>query len=227
MSNRIHRHLDGELPLSALSDREAREVREYRRVLQETLEPIRAEQAPDVSATVMAQLRPYNPGLAAAPDTSPLGWTRTLGRWLWTPRSLRLDFRPAWAVPVLAAALILGPRVLSTPPRGTPIQAGGTVMAASIVDGRAMVAFRLDAPGAHTVRLAGDFTGWKSGPALTELSPGVWSVVVPLEIGLHDYAFIVDGSRWVPDPMAEHVDDGFGGSNSRVAVLPPGGGNET
>lgn len=226
MSDRIHRHLDGELPLSALSDRERAEVQAYRRVLQETLDPILSEEAPDVTAAVMAQLRPLAHGVAAAPDAGPLGMVRALGRWLWTPRPLRLDFRPAWAVPVLAAALILAPRVLSAPPRGTPIQAGGTVMAASIQDGRALVAFRLDAPGAHTVRLAGDFTGWESGPALTEVSPGIWSVVVPLEVGLHDYAFVVDGTRWVQDPLAEHVDDGFGGSNSRVAVLPPGGGTE-
>jgi 1,4-alpha-glucan branching enzyme len=96
---------------------------------------------------------------------------------------------------------------------------GGTVVAASAVEGRVMVVFRLDAPGVQGVRLAGDFTDWVPGPALTEVSPGVWSTAVPVDLGIHDYAFVVDGTRWVPDPLAEQVDDGFGGSNSRVAVL--------
>jgi 1,4-alpha-glucan branching enzyme len=96
---------------------------------------------------------------------------------------------------------------------------GGTVMAASAVEGRVMVVFRLDAPGVQGVRLAGDFTDWRPGPALTEVSPGVWSAEVLVDLGIHDYAFVVDGTRWVPDPLAEHVDDGFGGSNGRVAVL--------
>jgi hypothetical protein len=56
---------------------------------------------------------------------------------------------------------------------------------------------------------------------MTRTGPGVWTVVVPLEPGIHNYAFIVDGERWVPDPNAPAVDDGFGGMNSRLAVLAP------
>jgi len=37
----------------------------------------------------------------------------------------------------------------------------------------------------------------------------------------------VDGTRWVQDPFAERVDDGFGGTNSRVAVLVPARTDET
>jgi hypothetical protein len=223
MSDRIHRHLDGALPLSALSDQERRQAEEYRLAMWEALEPLRREHAPDVTGPVMSAVRPYSLAAVVERGTSPLGLLRALGTWLWKPRSLRLELRPAWGLPLLAAAVILGPKMLSAPPRGTPIQAGGTVMATSLVDGRALVTFRLDAPGARTVHLAGDFTDWKSGPALNQVSPGIWSVVVSLPVGLHDYAFIVDGTRWVQDPLAEQVDDGFGGSNSRVAVLLPGG----
>jgi len=45
--------------------------------------------------------------------------------------------------------------------------------------------------------------------------------VVPLEAGVHDYAFVVDGEVWTPDPLATSVDDGFGGENSRLSLLPP------
>jgi len=44
-------------------------------------------------------------------------------------------------------------------------------------------------------------------------------VVVPLSPGVHDYSFIVDGNRWTPDPTAPARADGFGGMNSRIAVL--------
>jgi hypothetical protein len=36
---------------------------------------------------------------------------------------------------------------------------------------------------------------------------------------VHDYAFIIDGQRWVTDPYAAAVQDGFGGSNSRITLV--------
>ena len=83
------------------------------------------------------------------------------------------------------------------------------------------VHFRLDAPGASSVQLAGDFTEWQPTHELHEVSPGVWAAVVPVRAGVHDYAFVVDGEQWRPDPLAMQVDDGFGGTNSRLSVLPP------
>jgi 1,4-alpha-glucan branching enzyme len=83
------------------------------------------------------------------------------------------------------------------------------------------VHFRLDAPDASSVHLAGDFTGWEPSYELHESQPGVWTVVVPLAAGVHDYAFVIDGETWTPDPLATSVDDGFGGRNSRMSLLPP------
>jgi hypothetical protein len=226
MRDRIHRHLDGELPLSDLSALERRELEEYRMAMWAAVSPVLREKAPDVSGSVMEELRSRPHPAADRHYPTPLEFLRALGRWFWRPWSFRLRIRPAWGLAMLATAAIVVPRALSAPAHAIPIQIGGTVMATSIVNGHALVAFRLDAPGAHSVHLAGDFTGWKSGPALEQVSPGVWSVDVPLDVGLHDYAFIVDGTRWVQDPLAEHVDDGFGGTNSRVAVLPPAGSNE-
>ncbi len=227
MTDRIHRHLDGELPLSALSGEERREADAFRLATRDALAPLFREETPDLTASVMAALH-APPGEARATRRTARGvGLRWLVAWLWEPTSLTLEVRRAWALPLLAALGVLLARLPGGPIDGTPIQAGGTVMATSIADGRVLVTFRLDAPEAHSVRLAGDFTGWDAGPSLAQVTPGVWSVVVPLEPGFHDYAFIVDGTRWVQDPVAERVDDGFGGSNSRVAVLPPGGRNET
>jgi hypothetical protein len=33
--------------------------------------------------------------------------------------------------------------------------------------------------------------------------------------------FVVDGQRWIADPYASQVDDGFGGVNSRISLVPP------
>ena len=58
------------------------------------------------------------------------------------------------------------------------------------------------------MRLAGDFTDWEPADALHEQAPGVWSVVVPLPPGVHDYAFVVDGvgdTSTLADPAV--VDD--------------------
>src|SRR6266581_1252572 len=51
---------------------------------------------------------------------------------------------------------------------------------------------------------------------------GVWATTLAVPIGQHQYAFIVDGERWVADPRAPAVDDGFGRRNSVVAVIAQG-----
>jgi 1,4-alpha-glucan branching enzyme len=70
------------------------------------------------------------------------------------------------------------------------------------------------------VSLVGDFNGWTKGA--TQLLPGgqkgTWIVSVPLSLGRHEYAFIVDGQRWVADPFAMPLDDEFG-THSSVVML--------
>ncbi len=228
MNLRIHRHLDGELRGSVLSDAERREAEALRKAMNAALSPLRDEPAPDVSEAVVAAVSARAPR-KEPPTVASHGRARRSAAWLWTPRSVTVRVRPAWGMAAAAVLLLttLWTRGPEAPPAGTPIQAGGTVMATAGVEGTVLVVFRLDAPGARSVRLAGDFTGWEPGPVLTQRTPGVWTVLVPVEPGLHDYAFVVDGTRWVQDPFAERVDDGFGGTNSRVAVLVPARTDET
>jgi 1,4-alpha-glucan branching enzyme len=84
------------------------------------------------------------------------------------------------------------------------------------------VQFRLQAPGAARVALAGSFTGWKPEYELHESEPGTWTALVPLKPGVHDYTFVVDGHEWIPDPNAPQVADDFGGRNSRLFLPAPG-----
>ncbi len=87
------------------------------------------------------------------------------------------------------------------------------------------VQFRLEAHGASRVALAGTFTGWQPEYELRETAPGTWSILVPLLPGIHDYAFVVNGTEWLADPHALQIDDGFGGVNSRIALpASPAGG---
>jgi hypothetical protein len=69
--------------------------------------------------------------------------------------------------------------------------------------------------------LAGTFTNWQPQFELLQTAPGSWTVTLALPAGVHDYAFVVDGQRWMPDPFAPSVNDGFGGLNSRLSLLPP------
>jgi hypothetical protein len=51
----------------------------------------------------------------------------------------------------------------------------------------------------------------------------VWTGRVPLQPGVHQYMFVIDGTEWVTDPGAERwSDDGFGNRNAVLAVAPPG-----
>lgn len=82
------------------------------------------------------------------------------------------------------------------------------------------VRFVLTAPGASRVSVAGTFNQWdpEATPLVRTRDAGVWSATLSLPAGEHQYAFVVDGERWVPDPAAPAVDDGFGGGR-RNSVL--------
>ncbi|HXY19086.1 MAG TPA: isoamylase early set domain-containing protein [Gemmatimonadales bacterium] len=198
-----HRYLDGE-PFEELSgaelaaaDRLAAEARDYAARL----------------ATVDAALD--EAVMAAVRDRATAERRRGLG-WLLAPRTVRL--RPVW-VPVLAAAAGL---VLWLAPRGREVEVAAAP-ARAIAD-TVFVRFELAAPQARTVSVAGSFNGWQVG-ALTMVKDarGVWSATAPLPVGEHRYEFVIDGTRWVPDPTAHaEVDDGFGGLNSVIVVGPKG-----
>lgn len=81
------------------------------------------------------------------------------------------------------------------------------------------IEFRLKAPDAGFVRLAGDFTDWeRNSIQMVRLSDGTWFVSVPLSPGFYSYRFIVDG-HWTDDPHSEnHIPNPFGASNSVVQV---------
>lgn len=89
-----------------------------------------------------------------------------------------------------------------------------------------VVRFVFVAPEVSSVAIVGDFNRWdvNSHRLTRAATPGVWTVSVPMAAGRHEYAFVIDGTRWVADPAAgRSIVDEFGGVSSVIRV----GGNES
>ncbi|HUF13253.1 MAG TPA: glycogen-binding domain-containing protein [Longimicrobiales bacterium] len=224
MNERIHRVLDGELSRDMLSAEEFASLVELEATLAAAESIVPRHVAPDLTASVMARIETleaqHADAAAGAGREAAERGARPASRlmagleWLWQPRPVAV--RPAWA---LAAAVLTFALFAQIPEPSEPLPTAVAPAAAPAAE--IYVHFRLDAPGASSVHLAGDFTDWEPAYQLHESQPGVWTAVVPLQAGVHDYAFVIDGKRWTPDPLATRVDDGFGGENSRLSLLPP------
>jgi hypothetical protein len=228
MNQRIHEYLDGEIPVDALTPEEQREAAEYLQVLEGTISLLGEGTTPDVTEGVMARI--------SRGGAQPRGESARKGpfAWLLEPRTVRV--RPAYGLLAAAALLLIVLLPLGDRPgldegvggNGDRVAASGTVHGEEAGEAITIfVHFRLDAPTASEVRLAGSFTGWEPRYAMHPAGEGSWSVLIPLQPGVHDYAFVVDGREWVADPAAPTVDDGFGGENSRLALLLPNGERES
>jgi 1,4-alpha-glucan branching enzyme len=79
--------------------------------------------------------------------------------------------------------------------------------------------FVFHAPEATRVELVGDFTDWRREriPMKGPDADGYWSARVRLPAGRYEYQFLVEGERWVTDPLAvSRRPDGFGLQNAVV-----------
>ena len=80
------------------------------------------------------------------------------------------------------------------------------------------VTFKLIAPEAEQVILAGTFNGWDDGATLKRDAKGIWKTQVSLEPGRHEYRFRVDG-HWRDDPECPaRIPNTFGSENCIVEV---------
>jgi hypothetical protein len=149
---------------------------------------------------------------------------RTTGSWWRTAREFRLSPLTGLALAAGISAIIavsgvavgsrissrsgVAPRVASAPQRDT-VQ---------------LVRFVFVDRNAASVEVVGDFNAWTRGATHLTRSgvPGVWAISVPLSPGRHEYAFIINGSRWVADPLAVKASDDFGTESSVLRVGTPG-----
>jgi len=119
---------------------------------------------------------------------------------------------------VVVSSIAIGSRISSR-----PAVASATPVAAH-QDTVQLVRFVFVDRSAASVELVGDFNEWARGTTALQRSgaPGVWAVSVPLSPGRHEYAFIINGSRWVADPLAVKSTDDFGTESSVIRVASTG-----
>ena len=206
----VKRLLDGELSLSDLPPELRGEGAEALRLLGAVdRAPVALSAA--FETRVMAEVRRR--------ARSPI---RRVWRGLVEPRDieLRLRVRPwvVWGAALATAAAVA--LLLTRPPQASEGARPVRVAAGDSV----YVRFVLYAPTARRVAVAGTFNQWdqNASPLARVGAGGVWTITLALPQGHHQYAFVVDGARWVPDPAAPGVDDGFGRRNSMVAVTARG-----
>jgi Carbohydrate-binding module 48 (Isoamylase N-terminal domain) len=145
--------------------------------------------------------------------------SRARARWAWITDVHSLRLSPVVGVAIAAGLVGIGVLVgFDLAPRRIVADAPIGLQRDALRDG---VKFVLVAPQAARVSLVGDFNRWDPAATPMERTPtgGTWSVVVPLSAGRHEYAFVVDGKEWVPDPSAPLAPvDGLGAPNSVVLV---------
>lgn len=78
-----------------------------------------------------------------------------------------------------------------------------------------LVEFSMNMPDAKSISLVGDFNGWDSESVKLTESKGLWTAKLKVKPGRYQYAFVIDGNKWMPDPNSKmYVDSGFGTKNS-------------
>ncbi len=149
-----------------------------------------------------------------------------LARW-WRRLRTPVPMSPLWpAITGAVAAVLLVVAVLPDPIERTEDPDTGTTEEAAT---ERTVLFTLDMPQASRVDLIGSFNRWSPGRFTMQWdeSRGLWVIRLKLGQGRHEYAFLVDGKRAMPDPNARfQEDDGFGNTNS-ILVVQGGNGHET
>jgi len=85
------------------------------------------------------------------------------------------------------------------------------------------VEFTYSDPSAKTVYIGGSFNNWsQDANELKKGDDGVFRTVIELKPGKYQYKFVVDGNWKEDTDNPEKIDDGYGGINSIVEVLPVG-----
>ncbi len=227
MNDDVKAYLDGELELDALAPADREDALMWSRALAELRESD-AETAPAwLEDSIMAEVESLGPRTVdVGPSASAVGTSDTAaassGRdhvhWLRRPFTVRVTPLSGLLAAAALAAIALIPRSGAETGAGAGVAPQGVEGVTTVY-----VQFLFEAPGARSVAVAGDFNEWEGRHTLEDPDgDGVWTGRVPLQPGMHQYMFVIDGADWITDPNALHyADDGFGGRNAVVAVESP------
>ncbi|MFH0779005.1 MAG: glycogen-binding domain-containing protein [Candidatus Eisenbacteria bacterium] len=90
-------------------------------------------------------------------------------------------------------------------------------------DSNGSVCLRVLAPTAHLVTVAGSFNAWDSeATPLLPAGDGWWEACIKLAPGVYEYAYVIDDAWTAPPEAKTTAEDGFGGRNGILEVLPAG-----
>ena len=174
----------------------------------------------EIVATLRAEEEPsarFDRRVMAAVRHEAAAALRAGSRPWWRQRSISLSPVGALALAAsVAAVAYIGAREIESP--SDPLTSA--TMSAQDADDTEIVRFVFVDPSATQVAVVGSFNQWRKDATPLEATgvPGVWAVSVPLEAGRHEYAFVVDGEKWSPDPFAPAITDEFGTESSIVRI---------
>lgn len=181
--------------------------------------PLRAAEYahPSFEKRLMEKVRMEGPALYPVRGASSVSWWRTQRVFRLSPLT-GLAMAAGITAIIALSGIVVGSRISALSP-ASKLTAQSTPQPATVQ----FVRFVFVDSGAARVELVGDFNEWTKGA--TELkpsgAPGVWAVSVPLSPGRHEYAFIINGTRWVADPLAVKSSDEFGTESSVIRVGAP------
>jgi hypothetical protein len=210
MNEDLHRHLDGDVDADGLGPADRNEADEWDRMVASFRSAAPRGSAPAwLEQRVMAEI-------GVLPERGALA---RLAAWLLRPEPVRVPPLAAGLVVAAFVAVLLLPGRGDVPPQGAPPN-GGAPLAVQPAESVVYVQFRLDAPSATSVAVAGDFSEWEPEFTLEDVDgDGIWTGRIPVRPGVHAYMFLIDGMQWQTDPNADRYrDDGFGNQNAILAV---------
>ena len=199
---RLQEALDGERdPGELLADQQEAYAR-----LMTAATLLSAKPAVSVADRVMTEIRAMPQQLHTG------GRWRQAARWFTRPLAVTFRLRPAWTLGLVAAGLAT---VLLL-----PTGQDGSMPPPGVTEGIAQFVGHF--PGARSVEVVGSFNNWSRGMLhlRDENHDGIWHGQAVLPAGQHEYMFVVDGERWVADPLAgRYVDDGFGVGRKNAVLI--------
>jgi hypothetical protein len=227
----VRQFIDGDLSEAEVQDAlhriaddpEARSLLQFELRMTQDLAASRSPQpSPGFAADTVEKLEKTK-----AEDAAPAFGTRLREWWEAVTRPLiTVPVRPAHALAtlalVVAVAWVAWPQAPSSPSPTASTQAPTTPMQAATASPTQQsqtvwTRFVYTANDADSVAVAGDFSRWRPIPLSPRSVNGktVWTGLVPVPRGEHEYQFVIDGEKWVTDPLAPvKEDDGFGAKNA-------------
>lgn len=169
---------------------------------------------PSFEERLMDKVRMEGPALYPVRTAVDVSWWRTERVFRLSPLT-GLALAAGISAVIALSGVAIGSRIASRSPN-----ASRTALSPVSRDTVQLVRFVFVDPRASSVHLVGDFNAWTKGATRLDPSgaPGVWAVSVELSPGRHEYAFIINGSRWVADPLAVRSSDDFGTESSVIRV---------